>query len=241
LAGAAARDSVDGNLTNIRDMQMLAFRTLALTAALAALCGSATAQDYPNRPVKIVVPFASGGSGDIFARIVGQHLSDTLKQPFVIENRPGAGSIIGTDAVAKSAPDGYTLLLVSSAHATNESLVPNKPFVLMRDLVAVAPINYFDMALVAPPPMAQGKACEISIFSEPNFGGTNATANEEQPNLGAAGWLNQVASVRVASGTWDFFSDPEFTGETMRLPPGEYADLGPQWSKHSGSFMCVQP
>ena len=97
------------------------------------------------------------------------------------------------------------------------------------------------VALVAPPPMAQGKACEISIFSEPNFGGANAIANEEQPNLGATGWLNQVASVRVASGTWDFFSDPEFTGETMRLPPGEYADLGPQWSKHSGSFMCAQP
>ncbi len=97
------------------------------------------------------------------------------------------------------------------------------------------------VALVAPPAMAQGKACELSIFSEPNFNGTNATANTEQPRLGEIGWQNQIASVRIASGTWDFFSDPEFTGETMRLPPGEYGDLGPQWSKHSGSFMCVQP
>ncbi len=152
---------------------MLAFRTLALTAALAALCGSATAQDYPNRPVKIVVPFASGGSGDIFARIVGQHLSDTLKQPFVIENRPGAGSIIGSDAVAKSAPDGYTLLLVSSAHATNESLVPNKPFVLMRDLVAVAPINYFDMALVVPPSLPANNVQELIALAKKQPGKLN--------------------------------------------------------------------
>lgn len=97
------------------------------------------------------------------------------------------------------------------------------------------------VAFVAPPPMPQGAACELSIFSEPNFAGTNATANTEQPRLGEIGWQNQIASVRVASGTWDFFSDPEFTGETMRLQPGEYGDLGPQWSKHSGSFMCVQP
>ena len=88
---------------------------------------------------------------------------------------------------------------------------------------------------------AAGRACELSIFSEPNFAGTNATANTEQPRLGEIGWQNQIASVRVASGTWDFFSDPEFTGETMRLQPGEYGDLGPQWSKQAGSFMCVQP
>ncbi len=97
------------------------------------------------------------------------------------------------------------------------------------------------VALVAPPPLPQGGACEISIFSEPNFAGTNATASDEQPNLDEIGWQNQIASVQVQSGTWDFFSDQQFTGETMRLDPGEYADLGPQWSKKAGSFMCVQP
>lgn len=96
------------------------------------------------------------------------------------------------------------------------------------------------VALVAPPPMAQGN-CEIAIYSEPGFGGTNATANDEQPNLAATGWQNQIASVQVKAGTWDLFSDQQFTGETMRLPPGQYADLGPQWTKKAGSFMCVQP
>jgi len=96
------------------------------------------------------------------------------------------------------------------------------------------------VALIAPPAMAQG-TCELAIFSEPNFGGTNATATDEQPNLSENGWQNQIASVQVKSGTWDFFSDQQFTGETMRLAPGSYADLGPQWTKHAGSFMCVQP
>ena len=92
----------------------------------------------------------------------------------MIENRVGAGSIIGSDVVAKSPADGYTLLLVSSAHATNESLVPNKPFMLMRDLVAVAPINYFDMALVAPPSMPASNAQELIAL---------ARATPRQPQL----------------------------------------------------------
>lgn len=96
------------------------------------------------------------------------------------------------------------------------------------------------VALVAPPPPPQGGACQISIYSEPNFGGTNAEATTEQPRLSENGWLNQIASVRVSSGTWDFFSDQEFTGETMRLQPGEYPNLGPEWTKKAGSFMCAQ-
>ena len=110
-------------------------RNLALACAtLTALATSVQAQDYPNRPVKIIVPFASGGSADLIARQLGQHLSEVFKQPFVIENRPGAGGNIGTDSVAKSPPDGYTLLMASSTHATNESLFASKPFVLVRGL-----------------------------------------------------------------------------------------------------------
>ena len=108
----------------------------------------ATGQDYPTRPVRIIVPFAAGGPADVYARFVGQHLQEVLGQSFIVDNRPGAGSIIGTDAVAKSAPDGYTLLLMSNTHTVNESLIPTKPFHLMRDFVAIAPINYSDLVLV---------------------------------------------------------------------------------------------
>ncbi len=110
----------------------------------------ASAADYPNRAVKLIVPFGAGGPADIYARILAQHLSEETKRAFVIEDRPGAGSIIGTDAVAKSAPDGYTLLVMSNTHTTNESLIPNKPFQLMRDFVPVASINYSDLVMVVP-------------------------------------------------------------------------------------------
>src|SRR5262249_56708128 len=86
-----------------------------------------------------------------FGRVIAQHLSEQLKQSFVIENRPGAGAIIGTDAVAKAAPDGYTLLVMSNTHTTNESLLPNRPYQLMRDFAAVVPINSSDLLMVAHP------------------------------------------------------------------------------------------
>ena len=111
----------------------------------------ASAQDYPSKSVRIIVPFGAGGPADVYARVLAQHLSDALKQTFVVEDRPGAGSIIGTDAVAKSAPDGYTLLVMSNTHTTNESLIPNKPFQLMRDFVPVSPINYSDLLMVMHP------------------------------------------------------------------------------------------
>ena len=125
---------------------------LAAAAMLAAAIGApAAAQDYPNRPVKIIVPFGAGGPADIYARFIGQHLQEALKQSFVIEDRPGAGSIIGTGEVAKAAPDGYTLLMMSNTHTTNETLRPNKPFQLMRDFVPVAPVNYSDLIMVIHP------------------------------------------------------------------------------------------
>jgi tripartite-type tricarboxylate transporter receptor subunit TctC len=122
---------------------------LALLALVFASPGRA--DDYPSRPVRLIVPFGAGGPADLYARVIAQHLAEQLKQPFVVEDRPGAGSIIGTDQVAKSAPDGYTLLVMSNTHTTNESLVATKPFQLMRDFVAVAPINYSDLIMVVHP------------------------------------------------------------------------------------------
>jgi len=131
-------------------MSSIAKLCLAL-AALVSHLAPASAQSYPDRTVKIIVPFGAGGPADIYARFIGQHLQESLKQTFVIENRPGAGSVIGTGEVAKSAPDGYTLLMMSNTHTTNETLRPNKPFQLMRDFVAVAPVNYSDLLMVVHP------------------------------------------------------------------------------------------
>lgn len=111
----------------------------------------ASAQEYPNRAVRIIVPFAVGGPADIYARFLGQRLQDTLGQPFVVEDRPGGGSVVGTDAAAKSAADGYTLLMMSNTHTVNESLIPKKPFQLLRDFVPVAPVNYSDLVMVVHP------------------------------------------------------------------------------------------
>jgi tripartite-type tricarboxylate transporter receptor subunit TctC len=130
----------------------LAVIIVATVAALGA--APAFTQDYPTKPVKIIVPFAAGGPADVYARFLGQRLSEALGQPFVVEDRPGAGSLIGTDAVAKSAPDGYTLLLMSNTQTVNESLIPNKPYQLMRDFAPVAPINYSDLVLVVHPSVA---------------------------------------------------------------------------------------
>src|SRR2546429_6138783 len=119
--------------------------------AVVLICATATAQDYPSRPVKLLVPFAAGGPADVYARFLAQRLQEALGQPFVVDDRPGGGSIVGTDAVAKSAPDGYTLLLMSNTHTVNESLIPNKPFVLTPDFLPVGPINYSDLVMVVHP------------------------------------------------------------------------------------------
>src|SRR6185369_794285 len=92
------------------------------------MVGAAQAQTYPSRSVKIIVPFGAGGSADVYARFVGARLSDALGQPFVVENRPGGGAVVGSEAVAKSAPDGYTLLMMSNTHTVNETLIPKKSY-----------------------------------------------------------------------------------------------------------------
>ncbi len=130
----------------LRALRLTAFALLPLLTAWPA-----AAQNYPSRTVKLVVPFGAGGPADVYARVLAQHLSEETKQSFIVEDRPGAGSIIGTDAVAKSKPDGYTLLIMSNTHTTNESLLPNKPFQLMRDFVPVATINYSDLIMVVNP------------------------------------------------------------------------------------------
>lgn len=139
---------------------------LVLATLLTPLAPPALAQDYPTKPVRMIVPFAAGGPADVYARFLAQRLQESLGQPFVVDDRPGGGSVIGTDAVAKSAPDGYTLLVMSNTHTVNESLMPNKPFVLMRDFVGVAPINSSDLVLVVHPSVTANTIAELIALAK---------------------------------------------------------------------------
>jgi tripartite-type tricarboxylate transporter receptor subunit TctC len=143
---------------------------LLAMAALAALSAPAAAQSWPTKPVKIVVPFGPGGPADVYARVLGQELSEVLKQQFVVENKPGAGAVIGTDIVAKSAPDGYTLLMMSNTHTTNETLLAKKPYALMRDLVAVTPVNSSDLVMVVHPSVQAKTLQEFIALAKANPG-----------------------------------------------------------------------
>ena len=152
-------------------LKLIARSVLMVSIALA--CATAIAQDYPNKPVRIIVPFAAGGPADVYARFIGVRLQEAMGQPFVVEDRPGAGSIIGTDAVAKAAPDGYTLLLMSNTHTVNETLIPNKPYQLMRDFVPIAPINYSDLVLVVHPSAGVNSLAELIKLAKASPGKLN--------------------------------------------------------------------
>src|SRR5579872_5314448 len=133
--------------------EIMCWRT-RLGLIIAAVLGSvapAAAQSWPDKPVRIVVPFGPGGPADIYARILGQELTEVFKQQFIVDDKPGAGAIIGTDVVAKAAPDGYTLLMMSNTHTTNETLFTHKSYVLLRDLIPVTPVNSSDLVMVVYP------------------------------------------------------------------------------------------
>ena len=168
--------------------------TLAASLVLPLSPAVAQAPDYPSRPVKIVVPFGAGGPADVYARVLAQHLSEALKQPFVVEDRPGAGSLIGTDAVAKSPPDGYTLLAMSNTHTTNESLIPNKPFQLMRDFVPVAGINYSDLVMVVHPSVPAKDLKEFIAYAKSKPGELNYASSGAGTPYHMAGELFKAMS-----------------------------------------------
>jgi len=146
----------------------------ALLSFLAiALAAPALSQPYPSRTVRIVVPFAVGGPADIYARFIGAKLQDALGQPFVIEDRPGGGSIVGTEAAAKSPPDGYTLLMMSNTHTVNETLIPKKPFDLMRDLAPISGVNYSDLLMVIHPSVPASNLKEFIALARSQPGKLN--------------------------------------------------------------------
>jgi tripartite-type tricarboxylate transporter receptor subunit TctC len=148
---------------------------LRAVLALVLLCFAAAtwSQAYPSRPVRIVVPFAVGGSADVYGRVLAAKLSENLGHPFVIENRPGGGAVVGTDAVAKSTPDGYTVLIMSNTHTVNETLIPKKPYELMRDLVPVTGINYQDLLLAIHPSLPANNLKEFIALAKSSPGKLN--------------------------------------------------------------------
>jgi len=144
-----------------------------MVGALLLATSAAPAADYPTRPIKLIVPYPAGGPTDMLGRLIADYLARDLKQPVVVENRPGASSIIGADAVAKSPPDGYTLLTISNALTANETLYPNRPYALMRDFVPVAALNYSDLVMVVHPSVPVRNLTEFIALAKSKPGALN--------------------------------------------------------------------
>jgi len=139
-------------------------------AALPAVSRIARAQAYPTRPVRIIVGFAAGGAADITARLMGQWLSERLGQPFIVENRPGAATNIAAEAVVKSAPDGYTLLLFGSSSTINATLYHKLPFNLVRDIAPVAGTNRVPFVMEVNPSVPAKSVPEFIAYAKANPG-----------------------------------------------------------------------
>jgi len=181
-----------------REMGMRRAAVLLSALVLWSAAFAAGAQSWPARPVKIIVPFAAGGPADIYARAVAEKLQGALGQPFVVEDKPGGGAIVGTDFVAKSPADGYTLLMMSNTHTVNESLMPNKPFALSRDFVPVAPINYSDLVMVVHPSVAAKSVAEFIALAKTQPGKLNyASSGPGTPYHMAGELFKSMAGVDI--------------------------------------------
>ena len=155
---------------------------LALLALSALASAPSAADDYPSRTVRIIAPFGAGGPTDVFTRILAQELQNALHQPFVVENKPGAGTTLGTEYVVKSEPDGYTLLMVSGTQTVNETLYTKKAYRLMTDLVPVAPLIDTDLVLVVNPSVPAKNVAELIALAKAkpgtlNFGSSGPGSN----------------------------------------------------------------
>ena len=171
---------------------------LALALAVALLATPGFAQDYPTHAVKIIVPFGAGGPADVTARQIGSILQENFSQPFVIENRTGAGGVIGTLEVSKAAPDGYTLLMMSNTQTANESLVPQRKYELMRDLAPIAPVNYSDLVIVVHPSVPAKTLQEFIALAKSQPGKLNyASSGQGTPYHMAGELFKSLAGIDV--------------------------------------------
>jgi len=172
---------------------------LAATAAGALLATSPSrADEYPSRSVKIIAPFGAGGPTDVYTRDIAEELRKALHQAFVIENRPGAGTTIGTELVAHATPDGYTLLMASSTQTVNETLYETKPYHLLQDLVPIAPLMENDLVLVVHPSVPAKNLAEFLALARAkpgtiNFGSSGPGSNYHM----AAELLKQLTGIDI--------------------------------------------
>jgi tripartite-type tricarboxylate transporter receptor subunit TctC len=171
----------------------------ALVALLLLCFGlSAWPQSYPTRTVRIIVPYGVGGSADVYGRYLAAKLSDSVGQSVVVENRPGGGSIVGTDVVAKSEPDGYTLLVMSNTHTVNETLIPKKPFDLMRDFAPITGVSYSDLLMVVHPSVAASNLKEFIALAKSKPGDLNyASSGNGTPYHMAGELFKAMAGVNL--------------------------------------------
>jgi tripartite-type tricarboxylate transporter receptor subunit TctC len=149
------------------------FRAVGALAIMAACTTSALAQGWPNRPIRMVVPYTPGGYTDLMARLVSEKMSAALGQPIVIENKPGANAVIGTDSVAKAAPDGYTFGTVIAAHAVNATLNPKLPYDTMKDLTYVSLMSVAPLILIAHPSVPANNMKELIALAKAKPGQLN--------------------------------------------------------------------
>ena len=183
----------------------------ALAAALPDL--AVAADDYPNRPVHLVVGYAPGGVSDILARLIGQKLSERLGQPFIVENRPGAGGNVGADEVVHAPPDGYTLLLAGMANAINVSLYPELDFNFAHDMAPVAIFSRSAMVMEVNPGFPAQTVPDFIAY---------AKAHPEAINMGTAG---TGGSTHVAGALFQMMTGTKFTHVPYRGSPPAIADL----------------
>src|SRR5256886_10223810 len=182
-------------MTGPRLALALAATLLATPILLATQC---LAQDYPTRPIRIIVPFGAGGPADVTARLLGNVLQENFAQPFVVENRTGAGGVIGTLEAVKSPPDGYTLLMMSNTQTANESLVPTRKYELMRDLAPIAPINYSDLVIVVHPSVPAKTLAEFIALAKSQPGKLNyASSGQGTPYHMAGELFKTMAGIDV--------------------------------------------
>ncbi|WP_240939274.1 tripartite tricarboxylate transporter substrate binding protein [Diaphorobacter sp. HDW4A] len=178
-------------------------RRHTLAIACAALCGmaapfAATAADYPNKPIKLVVPYPPGGPTDIVARVVAQKLQEQMGQSVIVDNKPGAGANLGAEQVARSAPDGYTLMVATTAHAINPSLFSKLNYSMTKDLAPVSQLTSGPLVIVATPSLPANNVKELIALAKAKNGGLNfASSGNGQSTHLSAELFNAMAGTKM--------------------------------------------